>query len=92
MSVCPWHQRVDVAGEMTIGQLCEQIAQIGIGLDALHLAGCDQAGEAGPVSAAFVVTGEERIAAVHGRAADGVFHEVGVDVASVPIERGLAPF
>lgn len=65
---------------MAIGQLDEQIAQIGIGFDAVHLAGADQAGEAGPIAPALVMAGEERIAAVHGRAADGVFHEVGVDV------------
>ena len=52
LGIGPWHQSVGVAGEMTIGQLREQIAQIGIGLDAVHLAGADQAGEAGPVAAA----------------------------------------
>ncbi len=40
---------------MTIGQLREQIAQIGVGFDAVHLAGTDEAGEAGPVPAAVVV-------------------------------------
>jgi hypothetical protein len=61
-----------------LAHLDEQIAQIGIGLDAVHLAGSDQAGEAGPIPVALVMTREERIAAVHGRAADGVFDEVGV--------------
>ena len=67
-------------GEMAVGELREQIAHIGIGFDAVHLARADQAGEAGPVPAALVMTGEQRVAAVHGRAADGVFHEVGINV------------
>jgi len=72
----------------------EQIAQIGIGFDVVHLAGrggaensvgrCfppnDQAGEADPVAPALIVAGMERIAAVHDGAADGVFDQVGVDV------------
>ena len=62
----PGHERVDVLVEMAIGQLGEEITQIGIGFDAVHLACADQAGEAGPVAATFVMAGKERIAAVHG--------------------------
>ena len=45
----------------------EQIAQIGIGFHAIHLAHADQVGEAGPVSPTLVVSGEERIATVKAR-------------------------
>jgi len=51
----PRHQVVDVSSEVAVGQLREQVAQIGTGLDATRLAGADQAGEAGPVSAALVM-------------------------------------
>ena len=40
----------------------------------------DQAGKAGPVPAALVMAGKERVAAVHGRAANGIFDQVGVEV------------
>ena len=39
---------------MTIRDTDEQIAQIGIGFDAVHLASADEAGEAGPIAAALV--------------------------------------
>ncbi len=39
---------------MAIGEPGEEIAQIGIGFDAIHLAGGDQAGEARPVPSALV--------------------------------------
>ena len=35
----PWHQGINVAGEVSVGQFREPVAQIGIGLDAIHLAG-----------------------------------------------------
>ena len=57
---------------MTVGKPGEEIAQVGIGFDAVHLAGSDQAGEARPGTAALIVAGKKRVAAVHGRAADGV--------------------
>ena len=76
----PRHQRVDVFIEMTAGQLRKQVFQIGIWLDAIHFAGADQAGEARPVSTAFVVPGKKRVAAIHCRAADGIFDEIRVDV------------
>lgn len=34
----PWHEGIDVAGEVAVGQLREQVAQIGIEFDAVHLA------------------------------------------------------
>jgi len=42
----PRHQGIDVSVEVTLGQLGEEITQIGIGFDAVHLAGADRAGEA----------------------------------------------
>ena len=83
----PWHQRVDVLGEVTVGDADEEVAQVSIRLDAIHFAGADQAGEAGPVAAALVMACEQCIAAVHGRAADGVFHQVGVDVDATIVEE-----
>lgn len=72
---------------MAVGELREQIAQKRIGFDTVHFAGANQAGEASPVTTTFVMASEERIAAVHGRAADGVFDEVGVDVDATILEE-----
>jgi hypothetical protein len=38
LGACPWHEGIDVAGEVAVGQFSEQVAQIGIGFDAVHLA------------------------------------------------------
>lgn len=58
----------------------EEVAQIGVGLNAVHFTSADQAGKPGPIAAPFIVPCKERIAAVHGGAADRVFHQVGVDI------------
>ena len=55
----PWHQRVDVLGEVTVGDADEEVAQVSIRLDAIHFAGADQAGEACPVPATLIVSSEE---------------------------------
>lgn len=36
----PWHQRVDVLGEVTVGDADEEVAQVSIRLDAIHFAPC----------------------------------------------------
>jgi hypothetical protein len=46
----PGHQGVDVLVEMAVGELREEVAEMGAGVDAVQLAGAGQAGEAGPVS------------------------------------------
>ena len=65
---------------MAVREAGEEVAQVGVGLDAVHFTGADQAGKPSPIAAPFIVPGKERIAAVHGRSADRVFHEVGVDI------------
>ena len=41
--------------------------EIGEGLDAVYLRGCDERGDAGPGASAFVVAGEERILSRQGQ-------------------------
>ena len=65
---------------MAVGEPDEEIAQIGIGLDAVHLAGADQAGEAGPITTALIVPRKKCVSTVHGRAADSVLDQIGIDV------------
>ncbi|PXW66327.1 hypothetical protein C7964_11058 [Loktanella sp. PT4BL] len=54
LGIGPWHQGVDVAGEVAVGPLGEEIAHVGIWFDAVHLACADEAGEAGPIAATLV--------------------------------------
>jgi len=87
LRISPWHEGVDIFGEVAICEADEEIAQIGVRFNAIHLGSADQAGEAGPVPTALVVPGKQRIAAVHGRAAYGVFDEVGVDVDAAIVQE-----
>ena len=74
---------------MTVGELGEEVAQVSIGLYAVHLAGSDEACEARPRTAALIVAGKKRVAAIHGRAADGVLDQVGVHVDMAIFEEEL---
>lgn len=58
LRIGPWHEGVDIFGEMTVCEADEEIAQIGVGLNAVHLAASDQTGEPGPIAAVLVMTGE----------------------------------
>ena len=83
----PGHQSVDVLFEMPIGQLCLQIAQVGIGLDAVHATGSDQAVEACPTPGAVIVTCKKCIATCHGWASDRIFDQVGIHVDMAIVEE-----
>ena len=49
---------------MVGGDAFEDIAEVGVGIDAVELAGLDQRGEDRPVFSAFVGAGEESVLAV----------------------------
>jgi len=53
---------------MAVGDRCQGGLQIGVGLDAVDLDGFYQRLDATPGDAAFVVTGEERVLAIEGKA------------------------
>gem|GEM_PF-6037225 len=72
---------------MAVGEPDEEIAQVGTGFDAARLAGADQTGEARPIAATLIMTGEERVATMNCRAADGVLDQVGVDVDAAILEE-----
>jgi len=78
--VGPGHYVIDVLVEMAVRQFREQVLHVGIRFDAIHFAGTDQACKARPVPAAFIMASEQGVATIHGRAADGIFDEVGIDV------------
>lgn len=87
MRIGPGYESVDVFGEVAIGEADEEIAQVGVWFNAVHLACADQAGETGPITAAFIMAGKESIAAVHGWTSDRVFDGVGVDVDAAVIQE-----
>ena len=72
---------------MAAGEFREQVEQIGVGFDAIDLAGSDQAGKARPIPAAHVMTGEECIAAVDGRAADCVFEQIRIHIDMAVVQK-----
>ena len=83
---------MDVFVEVAVGQLGQEIAKVGVGLNGARLAGADQAGEAFKVPAALVMAGKEGVTSVHGRAADGVFDQVGIHVDAAIVEDGRGPW
>ena len=68
--VGPREQFVDGAVEMSIDDLGQHVGQIGVGFDAAQLAVLDQRGDDGPVVAAAVGAGEERILAIESKRPD----------------------
>ena len=73
--------------------------RIGVWIDAVQFAGFDQGCHARPGAAALVMPGKERVLAVQGDGADGVFDRVGVhldaaigqeDLQSVPVAVDIA--
>ena len=65
---------------MAVGEADKEIAQISVGVDAVHFARADETGKPGPIAAAIVMTSKKRIASIHGRAAYSIFHQIGIDV------------
>ena len=62
--VSPRHQSIDVFGEVAVREAGEEVAQVGVGLNAIHFTSADEAGKPSPIAAPFIVPGKERIAAV----------------------------
>lgn len=87
MGVCPWHELIDVVGEVSFRELRKKVAQICKGFDAVHLAWANETGKALPVAAALVISCKKRIAAVYDRAADSVYDNVVIDVDAPVIEN-----
>ncbi len=76
---------------MAVGDGFEGAAQIGVCVDVIDFAGFDQRGHAGPGVAALVVPGEERVLAIEGYWADGVFDGVGVHLVTAVGQQDLQP-
>src|SRR5690606_39417773 len=58
-SECPGQQVIEARLRMACGDGFERVAQVGVGIDAIQLAGLDQGRDPCPAGAAFVVTAKE---------------------------------
>ena len=76
----PRHELVDAGHGMSVGDGCEGVAQVGVGIDGVELAGLDERGHARPGAATFVMAREERILAVQGDRPDRVLDRVSGDM------------
>ena len=56
--------------EMPIDDFCQHVGEIGVGFDAVEFAVLDKRGDDGPVVAAAVGTGEERIFSIESKRPD----------------------
>ena len=74
---------------MALDDCGERGRQPCVRIDAVHLAGFDQRGDATPGDAALVVAGEECVLAIEGDGADQVFDPVGVDLDAAVLQEGL---
>lgn len=66
----PGHEFSDVVGGVTIGKPGERFGQPLVRVDGVELAALDDCGDDGPVVAAFVGAGEERILAIQCEGSD----------------------
>jgi hypothetical protein len=63
-------QLVDGAVEMSVDDLGQHVGEVGVGLDDAEFAVLDQCDDDGPVVAAAIGTGEERIFSIESKRPD----------------------
>jgi hypothetical protein len=65
----------------------EDVGEIGLRVNAVQLTSLDQRSEDGPMLAAAIRSGEERVLAIEGDRPDGALDDVGVDLDPAVIEE-----
>src|SRR6187402_3777995 len=86
-----WQQLVDAAHRMAGNDLCEHVAQIGLRIEAVHLASFDERGNDRPMLAAAVGAGEEVVLAAERDRADRALDDIGVDLDAAVVEEAGEP-
>ena len=71
---------------MACGDGFERVAQVGVGIDAIQLAGLDQGRDPCPAGAAFVVTAKECVLPVQGERTDEVLDRL-LSISTRPSSR-----
>ena len=87
----PGHEFVDARCWVALGDSFEGGLEIGVGFDAVELAGFDQRGNAAPGPAAFVMTGEERVFAIESNRSDCPLDHIAVHLDGAVVEEELQP-
>jgi len=76
-----------LAVRVTVDDLCDDVDEVGVRLDADELADFDQRGDDGPMFAAAVRAGEECVFAAQRDRPDRAFDDVGVDLGAAIVEE-----
>lgn len=86
----PGHQFVDLALRMAVDDAGDDIGEIGLRVvDGVELAGFDERGDDGPMLAAAIGAGEERILAIECDRPDGSLDDVVVDLDATVVEEAV---
>ena len=74
---------------MALGNGLEGGGQVGFGIDAVHLGGLDERGDAAPIPGALVMAGEQGVLARENQGTDAILDRVGVDLDAAVVEEQL---
>ena len=85
--VAEWQQLVDAAHRMSGDDLWEHVAQVGLRIDGVHLAGFDERGNDRPMLAAAIGASEEMVFTPEGDRTDGALDHIGVDLDATVVEE-----
>src|SRR5438132_14434495 len=80
-------QLVDALDRMACDNLGEYVAQIGLRIDAVHLAGFDERGDDRPVVTTAIGAGEEVVLAAKCDRTDRTLDDIGVDLDAAVVEE-----
>jgi hypothetical protein len=83
----PRQQVVDLTIEMAVDDPGDDVGEIGLRLDSAELAGFDERGDDGPVLAAAVGAGEQRVLAIESDGTDCALDHVAVDLDAAVVEE-----
>ena len=76
---------------MVVDDSGDDVFEVGVGFDATQLTGLDQRSDDGPVLAAAVGAGEERVLAVERDWSDRSFDDIAVDLDAAVVKEAVSP-
>src|SRR5260370_34769424 len=87
----PRHELVETRGRPEIDQPGQHVAEIGLRIDAMELAGLDERSDAGPVLRALIVARKQRVLAIEHERPDAALDDVGVELDAALVEEAGEP-
>jgi hypothetical protein len=88
----PGHEFVELAREMAVDDLREDVGHIGLRIDAVELASLDKRGNDRPVLSSTVGAREESVLPIEGKGADVALDDVGVDLEAPVVDVAREAF